>query len=74
MWLFKRRSKVVIAEKHLERKFKYLITYWDGNNGSCNMTYIDLDFAINSIDDLERIEKILGSGVIVINFEKVENE
>lgn len=74
MWFFKRRSKVVIAEKYLERKFRYLITYWDGSNGSCNMIYINLEFAINNIDDLERVEKMLGPDVIVINFKQIENE
>ena len=74
MWFFKRRTKVVIEEKYLERKFKYFITYWDENNKSCNMIYINLDFAINNIDDLERVEKMLGPGAVVINFKKIENE
>lgn len=74
MWFFKRRSKVVIAEKYLERKFRYFITYWDGNNSSCNMIYINLDFPINNIDDLERVEKMLGPGAVVINFKIIENE
>lgn len=74
MWFFKRRPKVVIAEKYLERKFRYFITYWDENNSSCNMIYINLDFAINNIDDLERVKKMLGSGAVVINFKIIENE
>lgn len=74
MWFFKRRQKVVIAEKYLEHKFRYFITYWDENNSSCNMIYINLDFAINNIDDLERVEKMLGSGAVVINFKIIENE
>ena len=74
MWFFKRRPKVVIAEKYLERKFRYFITYWDENNSSCNMIYINLDFAINNIDDLERVEKMLGPGAVVINFKIIENE
>lgn len=74
MWFFKRRSKVVIAEKYLERKFRYFITYWDENNSSCNMIYINLDFPINNIDDLEHVEKMLGPGAVVINFKIIENE
>lgn len=74
MWFFKRRPKVVIAEKYLERKFRYFITYWDENNSSCNMIYINLDFAINNIDDLERVEKMLGPGAVVINFKIIENK
>lgn len=74
MWFFKRRPKVVIAEKYLERKFRYFITYWDENNSSCNMIYINLDFPINNIDDLERVEKMLGPGAVVINFKIIENE
>lgn len=74
MWFFKRRPKVVIAEKYLERKFRYFITYWDENNSSCNMIYINLDFAINNIDDLERVEKMLEPGAVVINFKIIENK
>lgn len=74
MWFFKRRSKVVITEKYLKRKFRYFITYWDENNSSCNMIYINLDFPINNIDDLERVEKMLGPGAVVINFKIIENE
>jgi hypothetical protein len=38
------------------------------------MIYINLDFAINNIDDLERVEKMLGPGAVVINFKIIENE